>query len=252
MLSFGYFEFDEFPPSTGRRGLSGSKFFTDADGVIVSEVDRFTYTVRFRGKTVTFHFHQLDQTPPDSLVLAEDETFIQRTLDESGYHFALLFNEQTNFFLWVLNEDEPIPETLDPVGDDLLIGRRSGFAFWVDAANEDRLILAGVRQLNIRRNDYYDGPFDQLADNYADETRVSEYMVRAFPALEGRIDKYGYYTDRDRPLRVAISSYYTYGSQTQMLQFIEIAQAQPDPYFYVSRGGRVEVIAEQEEDADAS
>ena len=63
VLSFGYFEFIEFP-SASAQGLSGSKFFTDADGVIVTEVDRHTYSVRFNRKTVTFRFNQLDQDVP--------------------------------------------------------------------------------------------------------------------------------------------------------------------------------------------
>ena len=65
----------------------------------------------------------------------------------------------------------------------------------MDEAHGDRKVLVAVRRLNISRNDYFDGPFDQLADNYADETQVAVYMQRAFPSLQGRIDKYGYYTD---------------------------------------------------------
>ena len=132
--------------------------------------------------------------------MGEEERFIQRTFDESGYQFYLLFNERDDYFFWVLNEEEPLRDVLDPLGDDLLVGRRSGFGLWIDRDHGDRKILVGVRQLNIRRNDYYDGPFDQLADNYADETAIAEYMQRAFPSLRGRIDKYGYYTDRERPL----------------------------------------------------
>ena len=131
VLSFGYFEFIEFP-SASAQGVSGSKFYTDADGVIVTEVDRFTYTVRFNRKTVTFHFNQLDQRPPQGLPLGDDERFIQRTFDESGYQFYLLFNERADYFFWVLNEEGPMPDEFDAAGDDLLFGRRSGFAFWID------------------------------------------------------------------------------------------------------------------------
>ena len=239
VLSFGYYEFIEFPTASVER-ISGSKFYTDADGVLVSEVDPLTYTVRFQGKIVTFRFHELDQSSPSpaALPLAADEIFVQRTFDESGYQFYLVFNDRANYFLWVLNEEEPVPDVFDTIDDDLLFGRRSGFAFYVDRAHGDRKILAGVRQLNIRRNDYFDGPFDQLADNYADETGVAEYMQRAFPALRGRIDKYGYYTDRERPLRVALSTYFAYAAQSDMLRFLEQARGEEDPYAYISRGGR--------------
>ena len=239
VLSFGYYEFIEFPGTTG-ESLSGSKFFTDADGVIVTELSRFTYNVRFRGKDVKFHFHQLEQTPPASLVLDADETFIQRTFDESGYQFSLIFNERGNHFTWVLNEDETVRDILEPIGEteNLLFGRRSGFAFWIDAEHGDRKVLAGVRRLNLQRNDYYDGPFDQLADNYADETGVSSYMVRAFPRLKGRIDKFGYYTDTERPLRVAISAYFVYGAQSEMIAFVGRLAEDPDPLALISRSGR--------------
>ena len=237
VLSFGYFEFIEFPTLTN-RGISGSKFYTEADGVRVQEIDPLTYSVRFDGKTVTFHFNPLDQNMPDALVLSPDERFIQRTFDESGYQFYLIFNERDDHFLWVLSEEEPVPDVLDPMADDVLVGRRSGFAFWMDKAHNDRKVLIGVRQLNIRRNDYYDGPFDQLADNYADETRIAEFMQRAYPSLSGRIDKYGYYTDREQPLRVALSTYYTYAAISDLIAFASRVRSATDPYLLISRGGR--------------
>lgn len=237
VLSFAYFEFIEFPTTTEDR-LSASKFYTAADGVLVEEVDPFTYTIGFDGKTVTFHFHELDQSPPTALPLGEDELLIERTFDESGYQFFLLFNDQANYFFWVLNEEETVPDVLEPLAEDLLVGKRSGFAFWVDEAHGDRKVLAGVRSLNIRRNDYFDGPFDQLADNYVDETHISEYMQRAYPGLQGRIDKYGYYTDQEQPLRVALSTYYAYPDPTTLVQFIELVRAQEDPYAFISSGGR--------------
>ena len=236
-LSFGYFEFIEFP-TTATQKLSGSKYFGPEDGVMVVQVDRFTYDVTVLEKKVRFHLRQLDQSLPAVLTLATGERFIQRTFDESGYQFYLLFDEDANHFLWVLNEEDPVPDVLEPYGGSLLIGRRSGFAFWLDPANGGRKVLAGVRQLNIRRNDYFDGPFDQLADNYADETQVAEYMQRAFPSLRGRIDKFGYYTDTARPLRVALSTYYTYASTAEIIEFVDGLQDAADPYALISRGGR--------------
>ncbi len=236
-LSFGYFEFIEFP-TTATKKLSGSKFFGPEDGVMVVQVDRFTYDVTVLQKTVRFYLHQLDQSPPAALTLATGERFIQRTFDESGYQFYLLFDEPANHFLWVLNEEDAVPDVLEPYGNNLLIGRRSGFAFWVDSANGGRKVLAGVRQLNIRRNDYFDGPFDQLADNYAEETQVAEYMQRAYPSLRGRIDKFGYYTDTDRPLRVALSTYYTYASTAEIIDFVDKLRDAADPHALISRGGR--------------
>ena len=186
VLSFAYFQFNEFPSIASERFVR-TKFFSQEDGLILSKVDRFTYRVNFRGKAVTFNLHQLSQDPPRLFPLGENEVFVERTVDESGYQFFLLFNEESNYFLWVLNEEEGVSDILEPLGDapDLLIGKRSGFAFWIDQAHGDRKVLASVRSLNVQRNDYYDGPFDQLADNYVDETEISEYMQRALPGLRG-------------------------------------------------------------------
>ncbi len=237
-LSFGYFEFVEFPTRPG-TGVNGSKFFTKADGVDVIEVDRFTWLVRFDGKEVLFHLNQIPQTPPTLFELGADEVFVERTFDESGYQFFLLFNETDNYFFWVLNEETPLPDVLDSVDDDLLLGKRSGFAFWVDAAHDDRKVLMAIRKLSVTRNDYYDGPFDQLADNYAAETNVSEYMQRAFPALRGRIDQFGYYTDRERPMRVALSTYYTYYARSDLAHIVEAVRAADDPIQLISKRGLI-------------
>jgi len=238
LLSFAYFEFDEFP-GAARDGLTRSKMFSGEDGVIVEELDRFTYTVSHKDKEVIFNLYKLPQNPPKLFSLGEDEVFVERTFDESGYQFFVIFNEKKNYFFWILNEEDDLTDILEPVGDDgeIVVGRRSGFAFWIDTEYDNRKVLLGIRQLSVRRNDYYDGPFDQLADNYAEEARISEYMQRAFPALEGRIDQFGYYTDTERPLRVAITTYITYYSLPELEEFMQRAKASADPYWYISRRG---------------
>ena len=239
VLSFAYFEFKESPFQTEPR-LSRSKYFLDRDGLTIEEVDRFTFKVRYRGKEVIFHLHELSLAPPNLFPLGEDEVFIERTFDESGYQFFLLFDERDNFFFWVLNEEEQVPDILESLEDDLLVGRRSGFAFWIDEAHGNRKILAAIRGQSATRNDYYDGPFDQLADNYVDENRISEYMVKVSPGLEGRIDKYGYFTDRESG-RVSISPYYVYFTLSSLRAFLEEAKQTEDPYAFISRGRRAPV-----------
>lgn len=236
VLSFAYFEFVEFTGTPG-SGPSRAKFYTKADGLTLRELDPFKWEVTYNRKSVIFNLHRLSQDSPNLFPLGEDEVFVERTFDESGYQFFLLFNQRTNYFFWVLNEEEEVPDELAPVQEDLLVGRRSGFAFWVDEAHGGRKVLAAIRRLSVIRNDYYDGPFDQLADNYVEESQISEYMVKANPALEGRIDKYGYYTDTERPLRVALSAYGTYFTTTDLERFLARAKAADDPYRYISRGG---------------
>ena len=238
LLSFAYFEFDEFPVGQ-RTGLTRSKFYDAEDGVIVREISRFVWEVSYEGKSVIFNLHELRQDRPTSFPLAPDESSIERTFDESGIQFFLLFNRTDNYFFWTLNEEEIVGDTLLPFEDepDFLIGKKSGFVFWIDRDHGNRKILAAIRRLSVNRNDYYDGPFDQLADNYALESNVSEYMQRAFPGLRNRIDEFGYYLDRDRPLRVAISTYYTYLSTLDLSQFIDRLKASDDPTALISRGG---------------
>lgn len=241
-VSFAYFEFDEFA-SPYLEPWTRSKMLTAADGVVVEKVDRFTYDVHHRGKTVRFNLHQIPQEPPKLFALRENEVSVERTFDESGYQFFLLFNEEKDYFFWVLNEENGVPDVLTTIEgyDDVLVGKRSGFAFWEDDLG--RKVLASIRQHSVTRNDYYDGPFDQLADNYAQEVRIREYMIKATPAYEGRINEYGYFIKDqygnpiDRPMRVALSTYQTYYTQNQFLTFIEQAKASDDPYQYISRRG---------------
>lgn len=239
VVSFGYAEFEEFP-SVGGGGsrLSRAKYFTRGDGVEVEKKDHFTYEVRVMDKEVTFHLNQISQHPPKSFEMLPDEEFVQRTFDESGFQFFLLFNNKDNYFLWVLDEDGDVPEHYTSLADDLVVGNRTGFVFWLDPQS-DRKVLTTIRRLSVMRNDYYDGPFDQLSDNHVDtgEIDIRSYMERAIPSITGRIDRYGYYTDSERPSRVALSNYGTYYTFAEAIEFVEQAKKSFDPYFYISRGG---------------
>lgn len=237
-LSFAYFEFDEFDYMSD-RGVTRAKVFAADDGVIVTKIDHFTYTVAYLNKTITFNLLQLPQEPPKHFDLGPDEVFVERTFDESGYQFFLIFNEANNYFFWVLNEEDIVPDTLDIIGENItaLRGRRSGFVFWEDTYHDNRKVLVSIRQQSVQRNDYFDGPFDQLADNYVDEVHISDYMVKASPGLEGIIDKYGYFTDSDSPMRVALSTYFTHYYESQAMQYLLYALQSGDPYAYIARRG---------------
>ena len=70
-----------------------------------------------------------------------------------------------------------------------------------------------------------------------DETNLASYVVRASPSLEGRIDKWGYFTDSERPSRVSISPYYVYFTDEALKLFVDQMKRYPDPYYFVSRKG---------------
>jgi len=237
ILSFAYFEYKESPYVTAPR-VRKSKMFTIADDLEIEELDRFEFLVSYKGKQVTFNLHQLSQEQPKLFRLGRDEVSTMRTFDESGYQFFLLYNKQGNYFTWVLNEEELVPDQLVPIQPDLLAGRRSGFVFWIDPAHPDRKALVAIRGANATVNNYYDGPFDQLADNYVDETHIAEYMMLSSPGLRGRLDKYGYFTDKVGSSRLAISPYYVYFSDQALQAFVRKVRASEDPYFTISRRGR--------------
>ena len=228
VLSFAYFEHRESPYVTKPR-IEKSKFFLDAHGLTITELDPFSFRVRYNGLDKTFNLLRLPQDPPRLFELGQDETFVMRSQDESGYQFFLLFNERTSHLFWVLNEEAVVPDELQPIHQDAVVGRRSGFVFFIDKERQDRKILAAVRGANATVNNYYDGPFDQLADNYVDETNVSEYLEKASPSLQGRIDKYGYFTDREGSSRVAVSPYHVYFSDADLQNLLSRVRRSSEP-----------------------
>lgn len=236
VLSFGYAEFNPFPSRSGQR-FSRAKYFTKADGLLMKEVDPFTYDVTFGEKTVRFHLNRISQHQPKKFKVKANEKSLCRTFDESGMQFYLMFDTQKNFFFWVLDEEVTVPDHFTKLANDVFLAKRTGFIFWADPKAENRKVLATIRKISVLRNDYNDGPFDQLSDNYADEINIKKYMELAIPSIKGRIDKYGYYTNRERPSRVALSNYGTYYTFGEAVKFIEAAKKTPTPYHYISRGG---------------
>lgn len=236
ILSFAYEEQVESLDKDCPR-VSCARCLTKADGITIERIDPCSYSVKARGRMVIFHLHLLLQEPPKLFSMRTNEVFVERTFDESGVQFFLLFNTEKNYFFWVLNEEESVPDAFELRGEDVLIGRRTGFVFWRDRNQPGRKILCMVSKRSVFRNDPFDGPFDQLADNDAEKTKIREWMERAFPALKGRIDKYGYYTDTQQPARVALVCYGMYETLTEVDRFLNRAKASVDPGEFISRSG---------------
>jgi hypothetical protein len=236
ILSFAYEE--QLDSLTGNASpITGAKYLTQADGINIRGIDPYTYSVDVDGRTVTFHLHKLLQEVPRLFSLRTNEVFIERTFDESGLQFFLLFNTRRNYFFWVLNEEEAVPEVLDKIGDDILIGSHTGFVFWRDAKQNGRKVLCMVSKKSVLRNDPFDGPFDQLADNDVRTAKIGEWMERAFPRLKGRIDEYGYYKNAQQPSRVALTCYGMYDRAAEVNAFILMAKECSDPYECISKSG---------------
>ena len=222
-IRIGWFEYDETGRHQDRAGKD--RLLTAKDGVIVQRVSRFEYKIAFRGKTVLFKLNDIGLAPPKKAKLANDEVYVGPVFDESGIKFFLVFNKTKKFLFYVLNEDGFVAETFETIGT-IAIGHRTGFAFYLDKAH-DRKILIGVNTGNTIRNNYYDGPFDQLPDNYADKTRIKEYIEAARPAMRGVIDKYGIYKNNPgaREAIITYSAYYTPGD----LAFVAECERKKEP-----------------------
>lgn len=216
VVHLGYFEYDENGKFQDYDGWE--KRLTAKDGVVIKKVARLTYTIGYQGKTVTFELNDIGMAPPKKAKLRADEVFVGPVFDESGVKFFLVFNKAENSFIYVLNEDGAPSETYRNFGKRVVVGRRTGFAYYLDAANT-RKVLVAINGNNARRNNYYDGPFDQLPDNYVDQTNIAKYLQLAYPHVKGRINKFGVLKD-EQGSRVAIGAYYIYTEESE-LKFVD-------------------------------
>ena len=213
---------------------SQAKYFGAEDGVEVRCEDAFTVRVSLQKKTVVFHLHQLEQSLPQSWKLSADEQFVERTCDESGFQFYLMHRKSRNHFLWILDETTAVK--FDSVGEGVWLDKRSGFLFWKAGK---RFVLAAVSRASVKRNDYFDGPFDQLADNYAAKSGRKELMEKAVPECAGKIDVFGNYLNSPKPRRVGLAPYFQYESLEAAVSFLEKARAWSDPLEFIAKLGQV-------------
>lgn len=211
----------------------GGRYFDKNDGVNVTKADEFKYSITYKEKTVVFNLNKININPPKKAKLMLDEIFIGPNFDESGIKFFLIYNNQTNRFYWILNEEGFVPETLLNFGNGILIGERTQFAFYNDSAN-NRKLLIGVYGVNALNNNWYDGPFDQLPDNYIKkgDIEIKNYLEKVYPALKDKIDKYGHFLDNIEN-RVAINPYLIYFYAEELLNQISYCQSSmTDSEFY--------------------
>jgi hypothetical protein len=209
-LHLGYFEYDENGKVQDYAGKT--KMYGKEDGVTVTRRDAWHYAVKAFGKTVLFTLNNVGYAPPKYARLAPSEEYVGTIFDESGLKFFLLYNGEAHHLFYVLSEDSFVPEQFLPLDEsiskDVVLGRRTGMAFFNDN-DHNRKILIAVNAHNAMRNNYYDGPFDQLPDNYVEQTHIADYLLKAYPALKGEIDQYGVFTKQEGA-RMAVTPYYTY------------------------------------------
>lgn len=225
ILHFAYFpEYTEW-----KRGDDPEyRKLTAADGVKIEKKADLQYQVTFKGRSVLFKLVDLKNVKPPEGLLHANEKYLGPVFDESGIQFYLVFNPDLKVFHYILNDRDGTGDALieSEVAKRIEIGRRSGFAFYRDHYR-DRKILIGVHQHNSNVNNYNDGPFDQLPDNFIEGDSLKEAIIAAAPYMEGRIDRLGNAPSGDE--RFFIGPYITWSEQADLSPFNDCADSKDTP-----------------------
>jgi hypothetical protein len=182
-----------------------------AQGLTVKKLDALTYELSYKNKSVVFALNDLSQVKPPAAALTPDERFIGPVFDDSAVRFFLVFNPKLKLFHYILDETIKPADVLVPApvgGGRILIGKRTGFAFYRDRKHA-RKILIGAYEGNVAANNYLDGPFDQMPDNFLKGDAYRQAILAVVPDLKGKINRYGSFPDG---ARIAVESYMEYRS----------------------------------------
>lgn len=203
-----------------------------SQGVSVEKVERLVYRVSYQGKSVIFALNDLSKVRPPSGTLGPDETFLGPIFDESAIRFFLIYNRKLKIFHYVLDETETVADQFFPAKktDRIAVGKRTGFAFYKDH-RLDRKILIGAFAGNMAANNYFDGPFDQLPDNFIEGDALRNAILSVRPQLKGEIDRFG--GSPDGSIRFMIGPYLPYREVEDLTPIHACAQKKekrPDYY----------------------
>jgi hypothetical protein len=212
-VSFGYYEEHGDWKSDG---LEQALDLDAAQNVTIERVENLVYRVTYRGTSVLFALNDLSQAKPPAGVIGPDERFIGPVFDESAVRFFLVYNPKAKVFHYILDETASAADQLEPSqrSDRILVGKRTGFAYYRDH-RLDRRILIGVFERNVRLNNYFDGPFDQLPDNFIEGETLRLAIIDSEPMARGKIDRLGYFANGEE--RYAISPYMEYRTENDLL-----------------------------------
>ncbi|MGD9545856.1 MAG: hypothetical protein AB7F41_14925 [Methylocystis sp.] len=189
------FEYYQDLSAWADQGRAHHTILDASRSVAVERIAPLVYRVSHGAKSVTFALEDLSGVQPAANAVGPNEEFIGPIIDESGVRFFLLYNSKLKVFHYILDERFPADELLElKRADRLLIGRRTGFAFYRDH-RLDRLILIGAHAGNSRFNTYFDGPFDQLPENTVDGDKLRRAIIDSDRAVEGEIDRFVNFVD---------------------------------------------------------
>jgi hypothetical protein len=228
LIHFNYFkDFTNWQrDESGYSAVIGTK-----DGLVMKPVGKLAYDVEFKGRHVRFELNDLAGVKPPAGVLQKDETYIGPIHDESGIRFFLIFNETQKTFHYLLDETVPVPDQFNAAAgaDRITIGIRTGFAFYADRF-ASRKILVGVNVLNTSVNNYLDGPFDQLPDNFIEGETLRNAILAASPENKGHIDRFG--NSPDGETRYLIAPYMQYEEESELGIVSGCAASEAPPVYY--------------------
>jgi hypothetical protein len=193
-------------------------------GVGVEKIEPLVYRLTYGGRSVVFALNDLSQVRPPAGALAPGETFIGPIFDESAIRFFLVYNSKLKLFHYILDETANVADEFVPSrrSKRLVVGRRTGFAFYRDRLR-DRQILVGVYEANYRQNTWFDGPFDQLPDNFIEGETLRRAILEVSPGLKGEIDRFG--SAPDGEVRFLIKPYASYRTVTELYGVDKCARA---------------------------
>ena len=220
-------------------------------GVMVEKVERLVYRVSYGQKSVVFALNDLSQVKPPANAIGPDEKFIGPIFDESAIRFFLVYNSKLKIFHYILDETVKVTDEFVPSRrtDRIIIGKRTDFAFYLDH-RLDRKILIGVFEGNARANNYFDGPFDQLPDNFIEGEALRDILLEIEPRLRGQIDRFG--GSPDGAVRYMIAPYLPYRTEDELDAFDKCATSKKNPAAAYYNCFVAEYVAKRVADAPAA
>lgn len=209
-IHFAYFV---VPAPWHDQELGEYRTFDASDGVTITQNSRFDYSLSYKETTRRFLLNDISAVELPAELRGPDELYLGKANDESGLNFYLMFDTKALEFAYVLDEQAPMLDQLTNMFDanpKFQVGIRTGFVFLKEETPK-RTRLIGVYEGNVLRNNYFDGPFDQLPDAYDGDITVRGAFSMIDPEFAQEIDKLGNFIEQEGS-RIVIAPYVSYWS----------------------------------------
>lgn len=180
--------------------------------------NRLNYKITYKKRTIAVHINDLLPLIKTVKVPSKHHYYVGPIYDESAIVFDLFFNENLKRFVYYHRGDIGSRESYVQLDANILIGKRTGFAYLRFGAEKQKIFIGGSR-LNMTLNNYYDGPFDQLPDDTLDGDKLTKLIEIYDPREKGKLSSGGMYKGQEADLRYAIAPYVDYVSIKELKKF---------------------------------